>query len=205
MPVQELAFSENCAMFPARHQPSPYNMNSLGAFPGYGSPQGQGQFPQDYSQYPGVVDPALQQQGVSTSSTCSSGWPGYYQTPSGTMSTPGSRGPVDEFSAMFNTQGQNGAGMYGYHPRGMGPGMQSDFGAGSPTIGSHAGMGHSPLGGSPSPTGMSGMVGMPGAQNSAVASRQQAARPYDWLKKQTYPSAPSSGTCMYTFFIFFIF
>ncbi len=195
MPVQDLGYPTDCAMFPPpRHQASPpYNMNTLGAF-GYGQPGHQGQFAQDYGQFP-VTDPGLQQQGATP--TCS--WPGYFAggPAAGGMPSAGSRaGSVDDYSGVYTTQAPNtAAGAYAspYHSR---PGtmplhsMQSDY-SGTPSVSSA--MGHSPLGGSPSPSHMSGMVGMVGANNAAVAQRQQSARPYDWLKKQSYPAAPSSG------------
>ena len=192
MPVQDLGYPTDCAMFPPpRHQSSsPYNMNTLGTF-GYGQPGHQGQFAQDYGQFP-VSDPGLQQQGPTT--TCS--WPAYFTGgPGGGVPSAGSRAGSTEDYSMVYSQGQSTPGAYPspYHARAAGsmslPTMQADFAGPSVT----STMGHSPLGGSPSPTHMSGMVGMVGANSASVAQRQQSARPYDWLKKQTYPAAPSGG------------
>ena len=70
MPVQDLGYPTDCSMFPPpRHQSSsPYNMNTLGAF-GYGPTGHQGQFAQDYGQFP-VTDPGLQQQASTQASRC---------------------------------------------------------------------------------------------------------------------------------------
>ena len=194
MPVQDLGYPTDCSMFPPpRHQSSsPYNMNTLGAF-GYGQTGHQGQFAQDYGQFP-VTDPGLQQQ--ASTPTCS--WPGYFAGgPAAGVPSVGSRpGPVEDYSGVYTSQGQSTTGGYPspYHARAAGsmslPTMQSEF-AGGPSVTSA--MGHSPLGGSPSPTHMGGMVGMVGPNGASVAQRQQSARPYDWLKKQTYPASPSSG------------
>ena len=192
MPVQDLGYPTDCAMFPPpRHQSSsPYNMNTLGTF-GYGQPGHQGQFAQDYGQFP-VTEPGLQQQGSTTA--CS--WSGYFPGgPGGGVPSAGTRAGSAEDYCVYTTQGQSITGAYPspYHarPGSMSlPTMQSEF-AGGPSVTSA--MGHSPLGGSPSPTQMSGMVGMVGPNSASVAQRQQSARPYDWLKKQSFPAAPSSG------------
>ncbi len=170
----------------------------MGTF-GYGQPGHQGQFTaQDYGQFP-VPDPSLQQQGSGAPACSWPGVPSYFAAPTGgSVHSAGSRaGSVEDYSGVYTTsQGQNTApAAYPspYHARGSMslPAMQPDYN-GAPAVAST--MGHSPLGGSPSPTHMSaGMVGMVGANNVGVAQRQQSTRPYDWLKKQTYPAAPSSG------------
>ncbi len=175
--VQELSYSDNCAMFPSRQ-----SYNTM-----FGYPQQSG-YQDSYGAF--NVEQSLQQPG-----SCS--WPNgmYTATTSGGRAT--SAG-LEDWTAQFAgvgvpaTQGagnQSPTGSYSYIQRGGVSMSGSDY-AGSPnnmnSINSMA------LSNSPSPTGIAYNQGNTPSANSVV-NRQTSRAPYDWMKKQTYPTTPTTG------------
>lgn len=176
--VQELSY-ESCAMFPGRQ--SGFNMNIA-----YG--YGQQSYGQEYSQF--NIDPSCLPPGQP--STCA--WAGVYpSTPTGASaangrpaSGNGSMEPVEwgqySSSQVGSSSGspQGNSGNLTYPYRGNIPADYPVSLHGSPPD----------MGGSPPPTQMQF------AQNQGN-QRQSSRPPYDWMKKQSYPSTPATGKWAY--------
>ena len=200
--VQELSYD---AMFPVRQSSAPpyanVNLSGFGYGGSYPGPGGHGQqpvqyTPQDYVQY---ADPL--QQAPAPGSSCT--WTGMYTATSATSPVSRHAGSalLDEWpSHQYVTsvsqgtgqmQNLGGSGAPGFPYRGAGslPTMPAEYTPAPTSVASSL---------TPSPTPSGVMGNTPPGVNS-VANRQSSRAPYDWMKKQTYPTTPSTGKTPYLF------
>lgn len=179
--VQELGY-DSCAMFPGRQ--STFNMN-LGAYGYSQQPYGQDHYGQ-FNIDTGCLPPQQ--------STCA--WAGVYPTtPTGASAAngrPPSGGGMDDWNYGPANNSQVGPSSGGSQ-QGTPPGSLSYYRSTGNITTDYMQQGSMP---SPpmmpgSPTSSSGQ--MQYGANPQNSQRQSSRAPYDWMKKQSYPTTPASG------------
>ena len=178
--VQELSY-ESCAMFPGRQ--GTFNMN-LGAY-GYQQPYGQDHYGQ-FNIDTGCLPPQP--------NTCA--WAGVYPTtPTGASAAngrPPSGGPMDDWSYGTSTSQvgpSSGSSQQGTPPSGNLPyyrssNMSGDYLQPMPSP---------PIMAPGSPNSGSGQLNYGATQGNQQRPQPSSRAPYDWMKKQSYPTTPASG------------